>query len=129
MKKLLIEWKHFDKAGNTCLRCIKTGTAIKQALEEMKDELIKSKVNVSFKETKLLKNEIQASNSILLNGVLIENFLTGTKRIDTKCGSCCGMIGSDVYCRALSCQGKICEDIPVEIIKTAINNLLRKEGV
>jgi hypothetical protein len=128
MTNIVIEWKHFDKAGNTCVRCSITGSAIQQALEELKDDLIKNKVNVSFKETKLSENEIQASNSILLNGILLEDLLTETKRVDTNCKSCCEMIGSNIDCRALSCRGQITEDVPVELIKKAINNLLRKEG-
>jgi len=126
MKNLLIEWKHFDKEGNTCKRCSNTGTSIQTAITELKEELKKKDISILFKEMKLSENEIKESNSILFNGIPVEDLLDDTKTVETQCNSCCEMIGSSVNCRALDCQGQITEDIPVEFIKIAVNNLLRK---
>jgi len=126
MKNLLIEWKHFAKVGNTCKRCSNTGTSIQTAITELKEELKKKDISILFKETKLSENEIKESNSILFNGIPVEDLLDDTKTVETQCNSCCEMIGSSVNCRALDCQGQITEDIPVEFIKIAVNNLLRK---
>ncbi|MBL7150630.1 DUF2703 domain-containing protein [Candidatus Microgenomates bacterium] len=128
MKKLLIEWRHFDKEGNTCRRCSNTGTSLHKAIDELKEELDTKGINISFKETKLSENEIKESNSILFNGILIEDLLNETKSVETPCNSCCELVGSPVNCRALDCSGQISEDISVELIKKAAKNFIsRKE--
>lgn len=126
MKKLLIEWKHFDKEGNTCRRCSNTGVSLHKAIDELKEELEKKGVRISYKEIKLSENEIKESNSIFLNSIPLEDLLDDTKTIETPCNSCCELVGSSVNCRALDCNGQTSEDVPVELIKTAVKNLLRK---
>jgi len=128
MKNLLIEWKHFDKEGNTCRRCSNTEASLHKAIDGLKEELEKKGISISFKETKLSKNEIKESNSILFNGVPIEDLLNETKSVETPCNSCCELIGSSVNCRALDCHGQTTEDIPAGLIKMAVLNLLRKEN-
>lgn len=127
MKKLLIEWKHYDKEGNTCIRCSKTGVSLEKAIREVKAELAKKGVGITYKETKLSEKDIQKSNSILLNGILLEDLLDKTKSVETSCNSCCDLIGSSVNCKALDCDGQINEDISAELIKEGIKNVLRKK--
>jgi len=127
MKKLSIEWKHFDKKGNTCVRCSNTGISLHKAIDELSKELLPKGIGISFKETKLSKDDIKVSNSILFNGVNLEDLLDDTKTIETPCNSCCELVGSSVNCRALDCNGQTTENIPVELIKTTVKNLLRKE--
>lgn len=129
MKHIFIEWKHFDKNGNTCIRCSKTGLAIQKAVDKLKDNLKKNGINIRLKETKIPEKEIQASNSILINGIPIENLLGKTKKIETPCDSCCELIGSSVNCRALKCQGRIREDISAGLIKNAVINLLKSSTI
>lgn len=128
MKNLVIEWKYFDKEGNTCKRCSKTGVSLHKAVDELKEELEIKGINILFKETKLSENKIKESNSILFNGIPIENLFDDTKAVETPCNSCCELIDSSVNCRALDCQGQTTEDIPVDLIKVAVKNLLRKEN-
>ena len=127
MKKIIIEWKHYDKEGNTCVRCSNTGTSLSEAIGQLKKEF-KHKVDIVFKETKLSEDKLSESNSILINDVLVEELLDNTKSIETPCDSCCELVGSSVNCRALDCHGQTTEDIPVELIKTAVRNLLRKDN-
>lgn len=127
MKKLLIEWKHFDKEGNTCKRCSNTRTSLQTALSELKEELERKGISVLLKETRLSENEIKESNSVLFNGIPIEDLLDDTKAVETQCNSCCELVGSSVNCRALDCHGQIAEEISVELIKKAVNNLLKME--
>lgn len=128
MKNLFIEWKHYDKKGNTCVRCSKTGISLKKAIKSLRNKLWKKGIRISFKETKLSEEEIQASNTILLNGILIEDILGDIKTIETPCNSCCEMIGSSVSCRALDCQGQIAEEISVDLIKKAVKKFLSRKG-
>lgn len=129
MKDLIIEWKHLDKEGNTCKRCSDTEVSLLKAIKELKEKYKTKGIRISYKETKLDESEIQKSNSVLLNGIPIEDLLDNTKSVDTPCNSCCELIGSSVSCRALDCQGQITEDIPVDLIKSAVKNLLGKEVV
>lgn len=128
MKNLLIEWKHFDKNGSTCQRCSKTGISLYKAIKELKKELDKKGINILFKETRLPENKIKESNSILFNGILLEDLLENTKSVETPCESCCEMIGTSVNCKALDCCGQTNEDISVELIKKAVRNLFRKDN-
>lgn len=128
MKNLIIEWKHFDKEGNTCARCSKTGTSLRKAIDDLRDELKGKGIRILFKETKLSEREIQASNSVLFNGIPLEDLLDDTKTVETSCNSCCELIGSSVSCRALDCQGQISEDISVELIKKAAKNFISRKG-
>lgn len=129
MKNIHIEWKHFDKGGNTCVRCANTGTALLKAINELNSELKDKHLNISYEETRLTEDEIDISNTILINGIKLEELMENTYATETTCTSCCEMIGSTVNCKALDCNGKITEDIPVELITSAVKNLLRKEEV
>lgn len=129
MKNLLIEWKHYDRKGNTCTRCSKTGASLQKAINDLKKELGTEKINLLFKETKLSEKEIQISNSILINGIPLEDLLHDTKVVETSCNSCCTLTGLSVSCRALSCQGQITEDIPVDLIKKAAKSFMLKKEV
>ena len=128
MKNVVIKWKHYDKEGNTCIRCSRTGIALSRAVNELKKEFGGKEIEISFEETKLSEDKLKESNPIIINGVLLEELLDNTKSVETPCNSCCELVGSSVNCRALDCQGQTTEDIPVELIKTAVRNLLRREN-
>lgn len=128
MKNIVIEWKHYDKEGNTCVRCSNTGTSLSEAISQLKEDFRHEGIEIVFKETKLSEDKLSESNSILINDVLLEELLDNTKSVETPCNSCCELVGSSVNCRALDCQGQTTEDIPVELIMTAVRNLLRKEN-
>lgn len=122
-----IEWKHYDKEGNTCNRCADTGTAIRQAIREIAEDLKARDAVISLSETLLPASEIQTSNTVLINDIPLEDLLDNTATTETKCASCCSLIGSDVNCRALDRNGTVMEAIPVELIKRAVLKVLKKE--
>lgn len=82
MKNIKIEWKHYDKEGETCTRCNNTGDNIKLAIKELPKDM-----NVECTETKLEAKDMAISNSVLINGVLIEDIL-GLKSSHNHCHSC-----------------------------------------
>lgn len=128
MKNIIIEWKHYDKKGNTCIRCSNTGVSLSEAIDQLKDEFENKDINISFRETKLPEDKIKESNTILINNILIEELLDDAKSVETPCKSCCELVGSSVNCRALDCQGQTTEDVSTELIMTAVRNLIRKEN-
>lgn len=120
MKKIVVEWKHFDKNGATCERCSQTGKNLEQALFGLP---------VEFIETKLPESRMAESNQILIDGVLLEVLIHGAKAGENSCGSCGDLIGNPGYCHCRTVnQGKeIHESIPISLIKQAINNKLNRE--
>ncbi|HBG81242.1 TPA: hypothetical protein DDW69_00180 [candidate division CPR2 bacterium] len=95
MKKILIEWKHYDKEGETCTRCNNTGENIQLAIKELPKN-----VKVEYMETKLEAKDMAQSNSIIINGEMIEDIL-GTEASDNHCGSCSCLSGEDTNCRTI----------------------------
>ena len=116
MKKLKIEWRHFETGGQTCERCGDTGAALRRVIEELART---EGVTVEFHETHLLASSIAQSNMVLFNGVPLEELLDGAEVSSNECCSCSCLIGEDTECRTLLYQGKTYEDIPEELIREA----------
>lgn len=127
MQQLLIEWQHYDKAGDMCNRCGLTGKSLIEAIGAIKSDSHFSGIKIDFKETKLADSQLDDSNKILLNGVPLEELLGNTEVVYTPCKSCCELIGSNVNCRALDCQGKVFEDISQNLVFKAARKLLESE--
>ncbi|HSH14042.1 MAG TPA: DUF2703 domain-containing protein, partial [Desulfurivibrionaceae bacterium] len=75
MKTITIEWLHLDVAGETCRRCGDTGSELAQVVERLRSECAPRGVDILFKETLLTAEQIDRSNSILINGVPLERIL------------------------------------------------------
>lgn len=126
MNKLIIEWKHFDKEGKTCIRCLQTGENICEVMSNLKADSKFNDIEIELKETKLPESRMNESNQILINGVLIENLLTGISIGENYCDSCSGLV-NDPYgcnCRTINQRGNVHENIPVDMIKQAVINCL-----
>ncbi|MFA5071793.1 MAG: MTH895/ArsE family thioredoxin-like protein [Minisyncoccales bacterium] len=123
MNKISIEWKHFDKEGKTCERCSGTGSNLLKVISKMQKEL---GVEISFKETKLPEGMMSESNEILIDGVLLENFIPNIKTGENKCPSCSELIDQpdSCNCRTLNQGEKIFEEIPIELIEQAILSII-----
>jgi len=66
MKKLKIEWRHFETGGQTCERCGDTGAALRRVIDELERT---EGVTIEYQETHLLASSIAQSNMVLFNGV------------------------------------------------------------
>lgn len=126
MKKLLIEWKHFDKNGKTCERCSNTGHNLNQILNQLKEEYRAQGIEIQYKETKLPESLMAESNQILLDGELIENIIPNAKLGENHCNSCSDLIDNPqgCNCRTITYKDKTYETIPVDLIKQAIASKL-----
>ena len=116
MKEINIEWKHYDKEGETCTRCNSTGDNIQVAITELKN------IKVNYVETILEAKDMAISNSVLINGTLIEDIL-GLKASQNHCHSCSCISGVDTDCKTVEDENTIYEAIPKEIILLAINQI------
>jgi len=127
MRELNIEWMHYDKEGETCTRCNNTGDNLKRALEEMsKDETCES-TKINYKETKLEANDMPDSNTVLINGQKLEDILNA-KASENYCHSCSCLAGQGSNCRTVKYDGKVYEDLPVEMILEAIKTVIGKQS-
>ncbi len=119
MRELNIEWRHYEKAGATCLRCSTTGKTLDEVIGELRDELSPQGIEITFIETKLTEEEIPQSNTILFNGVPLENLLPGADSSNNECRSCACLTGTETFCRTVEFEGRTYEEIPGELIRKA----------
>lgn len=126
MKKICIEWKHFDKDGKTCERCSNTGNNVTQVFCKLKEVYLAQGIEIIYKKTKLPESRMAESNQILIDGELIENIIPNVKLGENHCDSCSDLIDDPegCNCRTIMYKDKIYETIPVDLIKQAIENKL-----
>ncbi|MBU7008079.1 DUF2703 domain-containing protein [Phosphitispora fastidiosa] len=123
MKKLIIEWKHLDVEGETCNRCYDTGENLNQEVKRLNRALQPQGIEVEWFETKLDDTQIPQSNTILFNGVPIEDILD-IKVSENFCESCTALLGNETYCRTITYEGCEYEDIPAKAIRQAAFKVL-----
>jgi len=128
MKRLDIEWRHFERDGETCLRCSATGKTLHQVVAELEQELGAEGVQVSFRETKLPDSRLAESNVILFNGVPLEEILAGAVSGTSDCPSCACLMGHQTACRTVEYAGRSYEEIPEELIREAAWRAAGVEG-
>lgn len=121
MNKIVIEWKHFDKNGATCDRCSQTGNNLQTVIKDLQKDY-----DIKFIETKLTEDRMSESNQIIINGKLIEDLIPDTEVGQNFCSSCTDLTenSSDCHCRTINQGEAIFEDIPSDLIKTAILNII-----
>jgi len=117
--KLTIEWRHYDKEGETCSRCSATGNNLIKVIADLIEDLKQRDVEVSFIETKLTEEQMAESNLILFNDVPIEDLLTDAESSENSCTSCSCLTGTETSCRTVLYGGKAYEEIPEDLIRTA----------
>ncbi|KUO72411.1 MAG: hypothetical protein APF81_03080 [Desulfosporosinus sp. BRH_c37] len=126
MKTLKIEWKHLDVEGETCNRCYDTGENLNQEVKRLNRALQPQGIEVEWFETKLDDTKIPQSNTILFNGVPIEDILN-IEVSQNYCDSCTTLLGNETYCRTIRYEGEEYEDIPAKAIRQAALKVLGME--
>ncbi|MHB8729656.1 MAG: DUF2703 domain-containing protein [Sulfuricaulis sp.] len=119
MKRLEIEWRHLDKAGNTCARCSETGRTLDETVAQLARECAARGVQVIYRETRLSERELPQSNMILFNGEPLESLLPGAAVSASDCPSCCEFTGRPTACRTVELQGRTYEAIPAALVRAA----------
>ncbi len=129
MKRLEIEWRHLDKEGRTCERCADTGEEVRSACETLAAELQPGGWEVVLKETLLTGDKISQSNSILINGIPIEELLPNARKGENCCVSCGELIGGTIMCRTIERGGRTFERIPASLIRKAAYHLIHQQSI
>lgn len=123
LKTLKIEWRHLDVAGDTCDRCYDTGENLVQEIKRLNRALQPKGITVELTETKLDDTKIPQSNTILFNGVPIEDILD-IQVSENYCDSCTNLLGTETYCRTVMFEGNEYEEIPAKAIRQAAFKVL-----
>ncbi|PKM84646.1 MAG: hypothetical protein CVU86_06340 [Firmicutes bacterium HGW-Firmicutes-11] len=123
MKTLTIEWKHLDVEGETCDRCYDTGENLANEVKRLNRSLQPQDIEVVLVDTKLDETMVQQSNSLLFNGIPIEDILE-IKVAENFCSSCTDLIGKETYCRTVEFEGNEYEDVPAKAIRQAALRVL-----
>ncbi|MDF2841353.1 MAG: hypothetical protein K0Q99_2125 [Clostridia bacterium] len=96
---------------------------IPQEVKRLNRSLQSQGIEVEWFETKLDDTKIPQSNSILFNGVPIEDILD-IEVSKNYCDSCTDLLGTDTYCRTITFEGNEYEDIPAKAIRQAALKVL-----
>lgn len=118
MKTLKIEWRHLDVGGETCERCYDTGENLANEVKRLKRTLEPQGIAIELTETKLDDSQIPQSNTVLFNGVPIEDILD-IEVSENYCESCTALLEKETYCRAVKFEGNDYDDIPAKAIRQA----------
>ena len=120
MKKILVEWFCYDKAGQTCGRCDESFQVIKKTVEKMLPVLNERGIDVDLKAHLLDESRIDHSNTVTINGKNILHLLNERDDIFTYCRSCTILTGKPSECRAFIYKNMAYESIPEEMLREAI---------
>ena len=128
-KELVIEWKHIgNEIEKTPEEFEETGMTLSAVLAEIRMLLEMEGIGVRVDETVLPDDAPAESNSLLFNGVPIEELLEGIEVITTPCSSCsCLTCEENTECRALRYNGEEYETIPPVLIGRAAVKALEME--
>lgn len=115
MKTITIAWQRLLSEGQTCPRCGTTETEVEKAFSVLKESLSPQGFNVVLEKGELTaeqfaQNTLQ-SNSILINGKLLEEWIGG----QTGQSQCCDVCGPN-DCRTMAVDGDVHEVIPSALI-------------
>ncbi len=121
MQTHILEWRHLEVEGATCCRCESSGKSVIEAIERLNHECAPQGVRFLLQETRLSSAALDQSNSLLIDGVPLEQLLEDSRPGESSCPSCADLIGAPtVNCRTLSFDGETREDLPVDWIRRAV---------
>lgn len=119
MKTLNIKWQRLWVDGRTCERCGSTEEELEKALSLLRSMLSPRGIEVVLEKGVLTFEEFRkyplSSNRIWINGIPIEELLSGSEA-ESPCCDVCGPYN----CRTLEIKGKVYESIPAELIVKAV---------
>jgi hypothetical protein len=120
-KKLRVEFKYFNRS--TCSRCKATDKNVAKTVAALREAL--PGIEVDFRATKLPARRLAESNSILINGVDIEEIVNGRKKArETPCRGCGELLSGPCDCRAYTYRGRKYRQIPKAMILEAVRKSL-----
>lgn len=120
MRKIQIEWRHLVVDGNTCTRCSETGQALEAVIDKLNPICETNGCRLEFTDTPLDADQIGISNTLLIEGKPMIDWIDQASMGSSNCSSCCEMIGQNVACPTLELPQQSHEAIPPDLIEAAI---------
>lgn len=117
-RDLVIETTVLRVDGETCDRCGTTVETVRQAARDLQDVLFARNVRVRLIERAASPEQVDASNTVLINGRPVEEWL-GARRVSTDCPSCGDLLGRSTCCGAIETDGALYESYTAEQIRDA----------
>ncbi len=125
---LTIEWRHLELGGVTCDRCADTGTNLGRVIAQLRREGFFDEVDLTLTETILPPEQIDESNTVLVNGIPVEKILNAGVTF-TECSCCSTLIGEPACCRAVATDRDIYEALPEEMLRNAILKVVKQNQI
>lgn len=117
-KVLAISWQRLVSDGGTCPRCGSTEDELGKAVEQLEKSLSPLGIKIELQKSELSLEEFKKdpvkSNTILFNGIALEDLIEAR----TGQSQCCDVCG-DEECRTVDVGGESYETIPAEMIVKA----------
>lgn len=120
MEKIIIEWLHYDRGGQTCCRCSDSSESIKNVIGKIKPLLKTKNIELELKETLLDEKNIDLSNTVRINGKDIMKLLNEKHGITTACPSCSELIGKSINCQTFVYLCNTYDALPEQMLWEAI---------
>lgn len=118
-RSIVIETTVLRVDGETCERCGDTVEAARAAARDLQLALMPLNIRVTLVEHSAAAENIEDSNSVLINGRPIEELL-GAERITTDCPSCSRLVGQSACCGAIRISDCVQESFTPEQIRDAV---------
>lgn len=119
---LTIEWRHYDKDGQTCDRCCGTGANLAAVVEEYAAR----GVVIDLQEVLLPFERIDESNLVLINGIPLEELLAGGSAGESECVSCGCLSGQATSCRTVEHNGTVYEELTPALIRAGLDVIMKR---
>lgn len=120
-REILVEVKRLVVDGRTCDRCQDAWGAALAAVRALEGELAGHGVRVRLVETQLPPERIDESNTVLVAGRPVEEWLAGTvKPASSECPTCGELVGEPACCRSYEVAGEAAEALTADLIDAAI---------
>lgn len=119
--EVAVEVRRLVVDGRTCERCGDAWENAVAAVRSLEGELAGYGVRVRLFETRLDPEDLARSNSVLVDGRPVEEWLAGDVRsTETECPSCGELVGEPACCRSYEVAGEEVEALTADVIATAI---------
>lgn len=120
---IIIQYLYLDL--DLCTRCQATEQNLNAALDQLKvlypdHKFLLELIHIDSLE-KAIAHQLVSSPTIRINGNDI-----AVKLVETKCGPCGDLAGTEVDCRAWEYQGKLYDDAPAQLIVDSVVDMLSR---
>lgn len=129
-REIIVEVKRLVVDGRTCVRCGDSWDAALRAVREVEGDLAGVGIRVRLVERPLPPDLIDESNTIIIHGRPVEEWLAEEIGVGVSaCPSCEDLVGGPVCCRTYEVGGKKTEAPTPDVIARAIRRAAATPGL